>query len=458
MLNSRPEVTVLVGRSETENTADALVHVAVKIIGPAANLEDRHPLKIVFAVDRSGSMGDSASEDDRTSKMTRVKQIMHRLFPMFTNRDIVGFLAYADIVTAISSACAMTSENKQRLERTVDSLNPFGNTNIGEALRVACAAARALSSGCNDPVYVLFLTDGNPTDGITKTSTLVDLLKQPWANKVRLLCAGVGYDYNPDLLRALAEESGGHFCHIQSEGQFANAMGDLLGAAASIQHTSINVRVTPASGFAITQNFSSRPCEIEGNHLNIQLPDVYAESKNAVGFELGTNVRDSLPSCPVSVCTVRISGVEVATGESWEVAEEVKVSIKASGTATAAYNSKAYDVLLRIVAQTAAKQALVYAESLSFNLAVGRVDQAIRFVEFCRPFCNVDQALELLNGVRNTVSNPDNFRQQRHDRTATTMWFSGTGSSAPGGASKTQKHITQALKPGLIGDDSDNKS
>lgn len=457
MPNSKPEVEVLVGRQEVENTADAPVHVAVKVAGPPADPDtDRRPLKIIFAIDRSGSMAESASEDDAVSKMTRVKQIVHRLQPMLTEHDQVGFVAYADFVTDRFSPLPMAAKNRGLLESAVDVLQPGSNTNIGEALQVACEAAQALCSGDDDPVYVLFLTDGNPTVGIMETSTLVGLLQKPWAKGVRLLCAGVGRDYNPGLLQALAEESGGHFCHIESEGQFAAAMGDLLGAAASVQHTSIQVHVTPASGFVITQDFTPREVHEEPNGCHMaHLPDVYAESRNAVGFELKAGVRDPLPPDPVLVCTVEIKGVEVATGESWTVSEKVEATIKAPGTATAPYNSKAYAMLMRIVAQTAAKQALACAEAGAFGMAVGRIDQAIRFAEYCRPFCDVEEALQLLREIRETVSRPENFRQERHDRTATTMWFTGRGSAAPGGASQIQQRMTQVFSRKKIGDGKD---
>ncbi|MDO8505298.1 MAG: VWA domain-containing protein, partial [bacterium] len=312
-----------------------------------------------------------------------------------------------------------------------------------------CTAAQSLRSSDDDPVYVLFLTDGNPTDGILDTSVLVGLLRKSWAAGVRILCAGVGKDYNPTLLRALAEESGGHFSHIESEGQFATAMGDLLGAAVSVQHASVQVQVIPGDGFSITKDFASHQVnEVFGRGHLVRMPDVFAESRSGVGFELKLGTLGSQPpSDPVKVCSIEIRGVDVTTGDSWAITKEVTVLVKASGTAKAEWNTAAFDVLLRIMAQVASKRALALADTGDFAGAVACADQALRFADFCNMYCGVDigDAKEMLRSVRETVSDPMNFRRDRHERSATTMWFGGTG-SAGDGQSTTQSRMTQSFK------------
>ena len=100
----------------------------------------------------------------------------------------------------------MSQSNRKAAVQYVDDLRVGGSTNIEDALRTAFKQA----GNSGRPTYILFMTDGLPTAGVTDEMALAKISKD--ANRkdaARLFAFGVGYDVNARLLDRLSGQAGG---------------------------------------------------------------------------------------------------------------------------------------------------------------------------------------------------------------------------------------------------------
>lgn len=113
------------------------------------------------------------------------------------------------------SASKATSDNIQAGKVFVDKrVNAGGGTNINDALLLALKLLRETANQPNSQFagnfpMVLFLTDGDPTSGVTNTATIRANVRDANALQASIFALGFGFNLNLDFLTALSVENGG---------------------------------------------------------------------------------------------------------------------------------------------------------------------------------------------------------------------------------------------------------
>lgn len=162
---------------------------------------------IVFVLDTSGSMAEEG-------KMEKARNAL--LFGVRSLRDgdrfnIVSFAGEEHLME--KSLIAADAEGKRRGEEFVKKLRPSGGTNINDSL-----VASLKQFGRSDrPKMLVFMTDGNPTVGVTDTEKIIADLKAAKEKDVdvRIFPFGFGYDVNTGLLDRIGTENGGISDYVQ---------------------------------------------------------------------------------------------------------------------------------------------------------------------------------------------------------------------------------------------------
>ncbi len=97
----------------------------------------------------------------------------------------------------------------------IDDLRAEGSTDINRALLEALG--QLWQTQRPNPAYVLFLTDGLPTQGEQDTARIIANAQQnaPTGRPLRLFTFGVGYDVNTDLLDTLSRDLGGRSRYVR---------------------------------------------------------------------------------------------------------------------------------------------------------------------------------------------------------------------------------------------------
>ena len=168
------------------------------------NPESKSVKNVIFVLDKSGSMNGAKFEQAKGA----LKFVLERLEDQ-DNFNLVSYSSQVDLWQP--EIMAMTKENRGTALNYVENLRSGGATNIEEALKVAFGL---VEGGSSIPTYIIFLTDGQPTSGVTSELQLAEMAKgfnneQDDRQKARLFAFGVGYNVNARLLDRLSGQAGG---------------------------------------------------------------------------------------------------------------------------------------------------------------------------------------------------------------------------------------------------------
>jgi Ca-activated chloride channel family protein len=158
---------------------------------------------LIFVLDSSGSM--------RGKKIQQAREAVRFIIDHLDEKDHFSIIDFDDGVSLFADEIvAASAKNREKAHQFIESIEDSGGTNINEAL---LRALRMMPSG-ERPNYILFLTDGLPTVGITQTAEILKNVSQANTAKSRLIVFGVGYDVNTELLDKLTAENRGASVYV----------------------------------------------------------------------------------------------------------------------------------------------------------------------------------------------------------------------------------------------------
>ncbi|HSA96448.1 MAG TPA: VIT and VWA domain-containing protein, partial [Acidobacteriota bacterium] len=159
--------------------------------------------RIVLVLDSSGSMSGT--------KIRQAKEAARFIVNHLGRGDEFTLVDFDDGVTALSDRLLpATGENVERGLKFIEAIEDSGGTNINEAL----LAALARMTGGDRPGYVLFLTDGLPTVGVTETAAILKNVAAADGRNARVFVFGVGHDVNTQLLDRISAENRGTSVYV----------------------------------------------------------------------------------------------------------------------------------------------------------------------------------------------------------------------------------------------------
>lgn len=179
------------------------------MLSPKDDVSERELVNkdIVFVLDTSGSMADEG-------KMEKAKNAL--LFGVRTLRDgdrfnIINFAGEEHLME--KGLIAANAVGKSRGEEFVKKLRPTGGTNINDSM----IASLKQFDKSDRPKMLVFMTDGNPTVGVTDAEKIVANLKTAKEKDVdvRIFPFGFGYDVNTALLDRIGTENSGISEYVQ---------------------------------------------------------------------------------------------------------------------------------------------------------------------------------------------------------------------------------------------------
>jgi len=156
----------------------------------------RLPKDMTFVFDTSGSMEGTRIRQAKAA----LKFCLSKLHP----DDRFNILSFSTNVTEFEKAhVAADDAAKARAVKFVDAIDATGGTNINDALLRALEHQAAPGR----PHLILFLTDGEPTMGVTDPATIVKNVLAANRAGVRIFAFGVGAQLNRGLLEDLSEST-----------------------------------------------------------------------------------------------------------------------------------------------------------------------------------------------------------------------------------------------------------
>ncbi len=177
------------------------------LVSPKAELDEKEVVTkdVVFVLDTSGSMAEDG-------KMEKAKTALRFGVDSLNPRDRFNIISFAGEEHLFSGGLiAANEEGKKGAREFIEKMRPTGGTNINDALM---AAFTQIQKG-DQARMIVFITDGQPTVGVTQHSRILSNAKESNKLNTRLFTFGVGYDVNTFLLDGLASENRGTVGYIE---------------------------------------------------------------------------------------------------------------------------------------------------------------------------------------------------------------------------------------------------
>lgn len=152
----------------------------------------------------------------------------------------------------------------------IDRLDAAGSTDINRALLEALAQLAPGTSGemADRPGYIIFLTDGLPTQGVILPEQIRRTVLQnvPQDRPLRLFNFGVGYDVNTDLLDSLSGDLGGRSTYVTPDERIDEKVSGFYAGISTPVLSGVEMAVLDESGAPVALNDS----------YPFPLPDLFA--------------------------------------------------------------------------------------------------------------------------------------------------------------------------------------
>ena len=158
------------------------------------------PKDVLLVLDRSGSM--------EGEKFGQAQEALRYILQHLNAEDRFNIITFSTGLETYARSLRPASKAKEALP-WVDGLSALGSTDINRALLEAAAMAEG-----ERPTYVIFLTDGLPTEGETDSQKILDNFQQSAPDNLRLFAFGVGYDVDTFLLDSLAQAQHGASSYV----------------------------------------------------------------------------------------------------------------------------------------------------------------------------------------------------------------------------------------------------
>jgi len=153
---------------------------------------------IIFVLDTSGSM--------KGPKLRQAKEALSFCVNSLGKGDRFNVIGFATNIASYRNGLVdVGDKNIKGATEFIDRLSATGGTDIDSAL----LHALKMFTDVKRPRMVVFLTDGEPTAGVTDTESIIKDLAATNKAKARIFVFGVGLDVNSHLLDKIAEDERG---------------------------------------------------------------------------------------------------------------------------------------------------------------------------------------------------------------------------------------------------------
>jgi Ca-activated chloride channel family protein len=171
---------------------------------------------MAFTIDRSGSMAGvklQQAKDALTFCVNRLKPADYFHIVTFDNT----------IISNATEFLPATNENIPATIQFIQSILSGGNTDIAQALTTTLTRI----PGDTRPHYLIFLTDGLPTAGVTDIGQISAQVNESNGKGARIFSVGFGYDVNTVLIDKISLDNGGFPLYCSPDQNIEEVIADL---------------------------------------------------------------------------------------------------------------------------------------------------------------------------------------------------------------------------------------
>jgi Ca-activated chloride channel family protein len=287
---------------------------------------ERPPLNLAIVVDASGSMAGAPIE--------YLREGLFRMLDDLSPEDRISLVSFSDEANVLLEA--IEGDRTTDLTLAIDDIEAGGSTNIYDGLRKGydLVAAHAEEGRQN---RVILLSDGEATAGITTSSKIVAMSSAYNAAGYSLTTIGMGEEFDPELMRDLAEEGAGAFYYLEDPAAVQEVFEEEVTTFLVPLARDLRIDVNIDAGYTLRAMYGTKQYELSGNDAWIDIPIVQIAHRESASDDMngrrgggGAIVAELLPRSsdtveePGIVGRLVMSYVRVADGET--IVQEVPIT------------------------------------------------------------------------------------------------------------------------------------
>ena len=262
---------------------------ARSVAANAGKFKTQH-VDMVIVLDKSGSM--------QGAKINNAHRSIIALLADLSPEDRFSLVTYANGVQQHSGLLPVTPSNRELLETWVRQTRAGGGTNLGAGLRaginVLLSSARQGNIG-----KVILISDGLANQGITDPEDLGQMASVAVEKEFTISTAGVGADFNEQLMSAIADQGTGRYYYLENPDAFAAVFHEEFNNARGLAAGGVKVRVPLPAGVTLV-SASGYPVKTEngcalfypGNLRSGQVRKLYLSFKMPTHTLQTFNIKD----------------------------------------------------------------------------------------------------------------------------------------------------------------------
>lgn len=367
-------VKILCDRTRLNYAAPGVLRIMASVTASEIEEKNRPPIDTVLVIDISGSMSDRATEvPGGPTKLELTKHAIKKFVEQLNPTDRVGIVIFDNATETLVPIQELTPAHRALIEERVDRMHTRGGTNLVAGAISGISLIKTLPDLGDRTRRVILFTDGQTNEGITGTANVVSTIRALLDGKMAITTMGFGAggDYDPDLLQAIATESGGSFYHAEGEdgilSNFALELGSLKSAAA----TDVKIALTPVKQMPVKSVASGFPVHHEGDAIIVRIGTLYSGETKRVVLTLEQTPAAAPMPMKLFAATVKVTGVE--TTGAFESEEPVHVEYVATEDADQKTNPLVEEQRLLLLAGSAIRNAYELASQGDYKAAAAAI-------------------------------------------------------------------------------------
>ena len=224
-------------------------HLRIALRSSADAGARRPPLAVTVLLDNSGSM--------KGAPLDQAKQAVRQLFRSLKPTDLLSLVTFSTQARVMMRPGAANAAQLARLDSALYDLYSEGGTNLGDGLARAYGLAKTAGRGGAIPV-VLVVSDGCANAGQTNPRLLSRMALDAFQDGVQTSTFGLGPDFDPVVLGALADDGAGGYYYLRDASEIAPALSREIDQRLDPAATAVEVRVRIARDVKVLRVYGSK--------------------------------------------------------------------------------------------------------------------------------------------------------------------------------------------------------
>ncbi len=236
---------------------------------------ERPPLNLAIAVDTSGSMVGPPIE--------HVREGLLRMSSVLRAEDRVSIIGFGEGATVLAESVPGDSAE---LQVAIVALTAAGATNIYDGLRTAYEVTQAHAEpGLQN--RVMLLSDGQATTGLLNDDRVIGLSTAYAIEGIGLSTVGLGLDFDPTLMRSLAETGGGAFYFLEDHAAVQEVFEQEAQALLLPLASEVSIDVDIAQGYQLRAMYGTTLATVGVSAAHMEIPSLHLAHRESTSDNEG---------------------------------------------------------------------------------------------------------------------------------------------------------------------------